>query len=109
MNTHIMNTGRRPAGSSKLSGTDCNEFTPVLVWLASHRTPRWVGPGCLAAVAALTLAVLWAGAVHTIPGGTGAGPASTGTLRNYLSRAIGKTGSRNRTEALTLARDKGWL
>lgn len=34
---------------------------------------------------------------------------STSTVRNYLSSAIGKTGSRNRTEALTLARDKGWL
>ncbi|AIY03716.1 MULTISPECIES: response regulator transcription factor [Arthrobacter] len=34
---------------------------------------------------------------------------STSTVRNYLSSAIGKTGTRNRTEALTLARDKGWL
>ncbi|MGH9191668.1 MAG: DNA-binding response regulator, partial [Acidimicrobiales bacterium] len=27
----------------------------------------------------------------------------------YLSSAIGKTGARNRIEALRLARDKGWL
>lgn len=34
---------------------------------------------------------------------------SEGTVRNYLSACIQKTGSRNRTEALTLARAKGWL
>ncbi|HET9170317.1 MAG TPA: response regulator transcription factor [Actinospica sp.] len=34
---------------------------------------------------------------------------SEGTVRNYLSACIQKTGSRNRTEALTLARTKGWL
>lgn len=34
---------------------------------------------------------------------------STSTVRNYLSSAIGKTGTRNRTEALALAREHGWL
>lgn len=34
---------------------------------------------------------------------------SEGTVRNYLSACIQKTGTRNRTEALTLARSKGWL
>ena len=34
---------------------------------------------------------------------------SEGTVRNYLSACIQKTGTRNRTEALTLARTKGWL
>ena len=34
---------------------------------------------------------------------------SEGTVRNYLSACIQKTGTRNRTEALTLARAKGWL
>ncbi len=34
---------------------------------------------------------------------------SASTVRNYLSSAIGKTGSRNRSEALSLARDRGWL
>ena len=34
---------------------------------------------------------------------------SEGTVRNYLSSAIGKTGARNRIEALRLARDMGWL
>ena len=29
--------------------------------------------------------------------------------RNYLSSAIGKTGARNRGEATTIARDRGWL
>jgi two-component system, NarL family, response regulator DesR len=34
---------------------------------------------------------------------------SEGTVRNYLSSAIGKTGARNRIEAVRLARDKGWI
>lgn len=34
---------------------------------------------------------------------------SEGTVRNYLSAAIGKTGARNRTEAGRLARERGWL
>ena len=34
---------------------------------------------------------------------------STGTVRNYLSEAIGKLGASNRIEAYHLARHKGWL
>lgn len=34
---------------------------------------------------------------------------SQSTVRNYLSSAIGKTASRNRNEALSVARDRGWL
>lgn len=34
---------------------------------------------------------------------------SEGTVRNYLSEAIGKLGARNRAEAARLARQKGWL
>ncbi len=34
---------------------------------------------------------------------------SEGTVRNYLSAAIGKTGGRNRTEAWRVARERGWL
>jgi two-component system response regulator DesR len=34
---------------------------------------------------------------------------SEGTVRNYLSSAIGKTGSRNRIEAVQTARSNGWL
>ncbi|MBB4885996.1 response regulator transcription factor [Streptomyces netropsis] len=34
---------------------------------------------------------------------------SQGTVRNYLSTAIQKTGARNRAEAVRIARDKGWL
>ncbi|RFU86216.1 DNA-binding response regulator [Streptomyces triticagri] len=34
---------------------------------------------------------------------------SESTVRNYLSSAIGKTGTRNRTEALREARSQGWL
>ncbi|MEU6471960.1 response regulator transcription factor [Streptomyces massasporeus] len=34
---------------------------------------------------------------------------SESTVRNYLSSAIGKTGTRNRAEALREARHQGWL
>jgi len=34
---------------------------------------------------------------------------SEGTVRNYLSAAIGKTGARNRVEAWRVARERGWL
>ncbi|MEV3928559.1 response regulator transcription factor [Streptomyces sp. NPDC049944] len=34
---------------------------------------------------------------------------SESTVRNYLSSAIGKTGTRNRTEAMRAARRQGWL
>jgi two-component system response regulator DesR len=34
---------------------------------------------------------------------------SESTVRNYLSAAIGKTGTRNRLEALVAARRQGWL
>jgi two-component system response regulator DesR len=34
---------------------------------------------------------------------------SEGTVRNYLSTAIGKTGARNRTEAWRIARERSWL
>jgi len=34
---------------------------------------------------------------------------SSGTVRNYLSEAIGKLGASNRVEAHRLARQKGWL
>ncbi len=34
---------------------------------------------------------------------------SEGTVRNYLSSAIAKTGGRNRAEALRTSEDRGWL
>jgi two-component system response regulator DesR len=34
---------------------------------------------------------------------------SQGTVRNYLSEAIGKLGAANRIEAYRTARAKGWL
>jgi two-component system, NarL family, response regulator DesR len=34
---------------------------------------------------------------------------SEGTIRNYLSAAIAKTGTRNRVEALRVANEQGWL
>jgi two-component system response regulator DesR len=34
---------------------------------------------------------------------------STGTVRNYLSRSINKTGARTRIEAIRIAHDAGWI
>lgn len=34
---------------------------------------------------------------------------SPGTVRNYLSSAIGKTGTATRVEAARVARDRGWI
>jgi two-component system, NarL family, response regulator DesR len=34
---------------------------------------------------------------------------SEGTVRNYLSRAIFKTGARNRVDAIRIASERGWL
>jgi two-component system, NarL family, response regulator DesR len=34
---------------------------------------------------------------------------SVGTVRNYLSRVISKTGARNRVDAIRIANDSGWL
>jgi two-component system response regulator DesR len=34
---------------------------------------------------------------------------SEGTVRNYLSSCIQKTGARNRAEALRIAEERGWL
>jgi two-component system, NarL family, response regulator DesR len=34
---------------------------------------------------------------------------SEGTVRNYLSAAIAKTGARNRAEAVRTADERGWL
>jgi two-component system, NarL family, response regulator DesR len=34
---------------------------------------------------------------------------SEGTVRNYLSRAIAKTGARNRVDAIRIAAESGWL
>ena len=34
---------------------------------------------------------------------------SEGTVRNYLSSGIGKTGARTRAEAARIAEENGWL
>ncbi|MEV4090675.1 response regulator transcription factor [Streptosporangium saharense] len=34
---------------------------------------------------------------------------STGTVRNYLTGAIAKTGARNKVEAIRIAQDVGWI
>ncbi|STX13220.1 response regulator transcription factor [Kytococcus sedentarius] len=34
---------------------------------------------------------------------------SAGTVRNYLSAAVAKTGTSNRHEAARVARSKGWI
>jgi two-component system response regulator DesR len=34
---------------------------------------------------------------------------STGTVRNYLTAAVGKTGARNKVDAVRIAQDAGWI
>jgi two-component system, NarL family, response regulator DesR len=34
---------------------------------------------------------------------------SPGTVRNYLSSAVGKLGAANRHEAVRIARSRGWI
>ncbi|HMH91525.1 MAG TPA: DNA-binding response regulator, partial [Streptosporangiaceae bacterium] len=34
---------------------------------------------------------------------------AAGTVRNYLSRIIAKTGARNRVDAIRIAADAGWI
>jgi two-component system response regulator DesR len=34
---------------------------------------------------------------------------STGTVRNYLSRILDKTGARTRIEAIRIAQEAGWI
>ncbi|GIG87269.1 response regulator transcription factor [Plantactinospora endophytica] len=34
---------------------------------------------------------------------------SAGTVRNHLSRIVGKTGARTRIEAIRIARERGWI
>jgi two-component system response regulator DesR len=34
---------------------------------------------------------------------------SVGTVRNYLSRVVAKTGARNRVDAIRIAGDAGWF
>jgi len=51
---------------------------------------------------------------HSADGATIAQVAATlflseGTVRNYLSSCIQKTGARNRAEALRIAQERGWL
>ncbi|MBO4269505.1 hypothetical protein [Microbispora triticiradicis] len=36
-------------------------------------------------------------------------PAPAGTVRNYLTGAITKTGARNKIDAVRIAEDAGWL
>ena len=44
-----------------------------------------------------------------VPGGSTQLYLSEGTVRNYLSSAIAKTGTRNRVEAVLHAEQHGWL
>ena len=66
-----------------------------------------IGPSPLSAKEALVLGASAGGAsTEEI---AAAVSLSEGTVRNYLSEAIGKLGVGNRIEAYRLARQKGWL
>ena len=66
-----------------------------------------IGPSPLSAKEALVLGASAGGAsAEEI---AAAVSLSEGTVRNYLSSAIGKLGARNRAEALLTATDNGWV
>ena len=66
-----------------------------------------IGPSPLSAKEALVLGASAGGAsTEEI---AAAVSLSEGTVRNYLSSAIGKLGARNRAEALLTATDNGWV
>lgn len=68
---------------------------------------RAVGPNPLTVREAEVLAAAAAGGSTTDIGRTL--HLSPITVRNYLSRAIGKLGARNRTDAIRIAREAGWI
>ena len=46
---------------------------------------------------------------HTVAASAGMVHLSPGTVRNYLSSEIGKTGARTRVEAARRAEQSGWI
>lgn len=66
-----------------------------------------IGPSPLSEREALVLAASAGGASTAEIAGVA--HLSEGTVRNYLSAAIGKLGARNRAEALRTATDNGWI
>ncbi|WP_434740236.1 response regulator transcription factor [Micromonospora sp. SH-82] len=64
-------------------------------------------PGPLSPREAEILAMTAAG--HPVPEIAGSLFLSPGTVRNHLSRAVGKCGARTRVEAVRVAREAGWI
>lgn len=86
---------RRVAAGGKALDPDLAFFT--LNSPASPLTPREIAVLRLAAQGEPALEI--AGKLYL----------SVGTVRNYMSRVIGKTGARNRVDAIRIAEGAGWL
>jgi len=85
--------GTSPAPTPPAAPTGSAGLSPA-GWRSGERTAA-TGPGATQGIPTSRIAE----EVHL----------SEGTVRNYLSEAIGKLGAANRIEAARIARDKGWL
>ncbi|MGB3440903.1 MAG: response regulator transcription factor [Actinophytocola sp.] len=111
---------RRLLATDVLCAIDKNAPTPRLV-----EAIRGAAQGQLVVDTSLAVAALSADAnpltprevdVLRVAAGGATGPEiakrlylSPGTVRNYLSNVISKTGARTRTDAIRIARDAGWV
>ena len=104
--------GSRLPGQGR-AGRGAGRRDPAGRWRASGGRPRAGRRGAADASEPLTarerdvLAAAESGS--TVADIAGSLHLSQSTVRNYLSDAIGKTGTRNKTEAALLARRNGWL
>ena len=95
---------------------DADDFADAI--RAAHAGRRWIDPDLAAATIAATHSpltpreeelLLLTGQGLPIADIAAAACLAPGTVRNYLSSAMGKLGAANRFEAFSLAREKGWL
>ncbi len=95
---------------------DADDFADAIRTV--HAGRRWIDPDLAAATIAATHSPLTpreeellviAGQGLPIADIAAAACLAPGTVRNYLSSAMGKLGAANRFEAFSLAREKGWI
>ena len=86
---------------------------PRALWLRGrwpdHNPLRRTSDRVEAAIVAAALILFLAGAPLLALFGWHWADSAKGTVRNYLSSCIQKTGARNRAEAIRIARVRGWL
>ena len=86
-------------------------MTAVTVWTLSFLGPlsaTTIGAGCVLATLHVAVGAVVVGGLRRA-GATVIDPELAGRARRTVANAIGKTGTRNKTEAALLARRNGWL